>query len=277
MSKPARKDFTAPKTAFYTIQDYWFWAAGKKLQMRPRSFEPRRALPGSMEEKLTKIDRFLIPGPVGSLEAVLEYDANTAPAYSAVVCHPHPLYGGTMHTKIVFRAAKAAALEGLPALRFNFRGVGTSQGEFAHGIGELEDVRAALDAISARYPAVPVFLMGFSFGSAMCLQVGASDQRVAALVGMGLPVQKYDFSYLHSCLKPKLFVEGSEDEFGPRAQVEDLIATVSPPKELHWIEGGDHYCTGRLDEVEEVIRRFIRQTVVDDSKRQQGDPSRSLP
>ncbi len=220
----------------------------------------------SREGTLTKIDRFSIAGPAGSLEALLESDAQAAPRYAAVVCHPHPLYGGTMHTKIVFRAAKAAVLEGVPALRFNFRGVGTSQGEFAHGIGESGDVRAALDEISARYPGARVFLMGFSFGSAVGLQVGAADERVAALVGMGLPVQKYDFSYLQSCPKPKLFVEGAEDEFGPRAQVEALIAMFSPPKELHWVEGGDHYCTGRLDEVEEVIRKFIRQTIAGNEK-----------
>jgi len=171
-----------------------------------------------------------------------------------------------MHTKIVFRAAKAALLEGVPALRFNFRGVGTSQGEFAHGVGEGEDARAALNEISTRYPGAPIFLMGFSFGSAVGLRVGATDERVAALVGMGLPVQKYDFSYLQSCLKPKLFVEGAEDEFGPRAEVEALIATFSPPKELHWVEGGDHYCTGRLDEVEEAIRKFIRQTIAGNEK-----------
>ena len=213
------------------------------------------------EATLTKIDRFSIPGPVGSLEALLEYDPGAAPRCAAVVCHPHPLYGGTMHTKIVFRAAKAAVLEGIPALRFNFRGVGTSQGEFGNGVGEAEDLRAALNEISARWPNAPVIMMGFSFGSSVSLRVGASDGHVIALVGMGLPVQKYDFSYLRNCAKPKLFVEGSEDEFGPRAAVEALIATFSPPKELHWVEGGDHYCTGRLDEVEEVIRGFIRQTV----------------
>ncbi len=95
----------------------------------------------------------------------------------------------------------------------------------------------------------------------MGLRVGASDERVAALVGMGLPVLKYDFSYLRTCSKPKLFVEGANDEFGPRARVEELVAHSSPPKELYWVEGGDHYCTGRLDEVEEVIRKFIRRTI----------------
>ncbi|MGH9355034.1 MAG: alpha/beta hydrolase [Terriglobia bacterium] len=210
---------------------------------------------------MTKIDRFSIPGPAGSLEALLEYDPDAAPRCTVVVCHPHPLYGGTMHTKIVFRAAKAAVLEEIPALRFNFRGVGTSQGEFGNGVGETEDLRAALDEISARWPNAPVILMGFSFGSSVSLRTGASDGRVIALVGMGLPIQKYDFSYLRNCRKPKLFVEGSEDPFGPRAEVEELISTLPPPKKLHWVEGGDHYCTGRLDEVEEVIRGFIRQTM----------------
>ncbi|MGH9397088.1 MAG: alpha/beta hydrolase [Terriglobia bacterium] len=162
-----------------------------------------------------------------------------------------------MHTKAVFRAAKGATLEGVPALRFNFRGVGQSQGKYDSGEGEQGDARAALDFLSSRYPEAPVLMMGFSFGSAVGLRVGAADARVVALVGMGLPVKSYDYSYLNTCPKPKLFVEGTQDQYGPRALVEETVARFAPPKQLHWVEGADHFFTGHLDEVEEAIRAFI--------------------
>lgn len=192
---------------------------------------------------------------------MIEYDHEEEARYAALVCHPHPMFGGTMHTKAVFHAAKAAALEGVPALRFNFRGVGGSEGKYDEGRGEQNDVRAALNYLSSRYPRVPVLLMGFSFGSAIGLRVGARDARVSALVGMGLPVKSYDYSYLSDCPKPKLFVEGANDPYGPRAQVEELVARVAPPKRLYWVEGADHFFTGKLDEVRETIRAFVRETM----------------
>ncbi|HTV53935.1 MAG TPA: alpha/beta fold hydrolase [Terriglobia bacterium] len=201
----------------------------------------------------------MIQGPVGSLEAILEHDPDHAPQHTALVCHPHPLYGGTMHNKVVFHAAKAALLEGIPTLRFNFRGAGRSQGEFANGVGETQDVRAALDNLSLRYPQAPVILMGFSFGSGVGLRVGTEDPRVVALVGLGLAVNHHDYSVLLKCHKPKLFVEGTEDEFGPRDKVESLVALLPPPKKLHWVNGVDHFFTGKLDELEHVVRRFIRE------------------
>lgn len=166
-----------------------------------------------------------------------------------------------MHTKVVFRAAKAALLEGAPALRFNFRGVGQSQGQYAEGVGELEDVRAALDFLSFRYPQVPIILMGFSFGSGVGLRVGASDARVRALVGMGLPVKSYDYSYLHDCAKPKLMIEGTEDSYGPRVKVEEVYAAMAPPKSLYWVRGADHFFTGRLEEVQGIIQDFVRGVI----------------
>jgi alpha/beta superfamily hydrolase len=201
----------------------------------------------------------LIPGPAGALEAILEDDPAQTPDRAALVCHPHPLFGGTMHNKVVFRAAKAALLENIPALRFNFRGVGKSQGEFANGAGESDDVRAALDYLGSRFAGAAVILMGFSFGSAVGLPVGVEDSRVVALVGLGLAITRHDYSFLLNSRKPKLFVEGTEDEFGPRDEVEKLIASLPPPKELCWVDGVDHFFTGKLDRVEEVIRIFIRK------------------
>ncbi|MDE3181204.1 MAG: hypothetical protein KGM47_16290 [Acidobacteriota bacterium] len=214
---------------------------------RPRTHESR-----------TRIEQVSIAGPAGLIEGVLEFEPGSAASSVALVCHPHPLFGGTMHTKAVFRAAKAAVLEGLPALRFNFRGVGQSQGAYDGGTGERADAIGALDFLVSRYPGAQVCMMGFSFGSAVGLAVGAADDRVKALVGMGLPVKSYDYMYLSACEKPKLVVEGSEDQYGPRHLVAAVFERFAPPKRLHWVEGADHFFTGHLDELVDTIRKFIR-------------------
>lgn len=201
-------------------------------------------------------------GPAGRLEALLESAPHLAPRRAALVCHPHPLYGGTMHTKAVFRAAKAAASLGFPTLRFNFRGVGQSEGEFGHEAGERDDARAALDALSGRYPGLPVVLMGFSFGSVVGLAVGASDPRVSELVGMGVPVASSDLGFLRPVRKPKLIVQGSADVYGPRARVEALFDSLAEPKQIHWVEGADHFFTGRLEELQSAIRGFLERTIL---------------
>jgi hypothetical protein len=201
----------------------------------------------------------LIPGPVGQLEALLEWNPAVTSQLAAIVCHPHPQFGGTMHNKVVFRAAKAAVQAGFPALRFNFRGVGKSQGSFAEGVGEREDVRAALDYLQTRCPHAPVCLIGFSFGAAVGLAVGASDSRVAALVGLGVPAGTKDFSFLHGVRRPKLIIQGTNDQFGPRAQLEALYASLSEPKQIHWVQGADHFFSGKLDEVQSTLRDFLRR------------------
>lgn len=163
-----------------------------------------------------------------------------------------------MHTKVVFRAAKAAAQEGLAALRFNFRGVGRSEGEYDSGEGEQGDARAALDYLAGRYPQTPIVMMGFSFGSFVGLRAGASDPRVSALVGMGLPVKSYDYSFLDSCALPKLIIEGTLDQYGPHELVEQTVARFAPPTRLRWVSGADHFFTGQLDEVQHTIREFLK-------------------
>jgi alpha/beta superfamily hydrolase len=210
----------------------------------------------------TKAERLSIPGPVGRLEALLEFDAAWRVRATAVVCHPHPLFGGTLHNKVVYCAAKAALQTGLPTLRFNFRGVGKSEGQFADGIGEREDVRAALDFLRARYPQVPVCLMGFSFGSVVGLSVGARDAQVAALVGLGVPVGISSFDFLREAHKPILIVQGTEDIYGPREQIETLFSTLPEPKHLRWIEGADHFFTGKLDGVQSAVREFVEQVLM---------------
>jgi alpha/beta superfamily hydrolase len=193
----------------------------------------------------------------------MEWDSQATARHVALVCHPHPLYGGTMHNKVVFRAAKAALHLGLPTLRFNFRGAGKSAGTFTGGDGEREDVRAALDHLAAHFPGLPVCLMGFSFGSWVGLAVGATDARVSTLVGLGVPVNMSDFDFLRDVRKPKLILQGTCDEFGSVAQVSELYDSLVEPKQIHWIQDADHFFAGKLDEVQGALRQFLQPLVGD--------------
>jgi alpha/beta superfamily hydrolase len=203
----------------------------------------------------------MIPGPVGALEALFEWQSQQDASAAALVCHPHPLYGGTMHNKVVYRAAKAAIEAGLPTLRFNFRGVGKSMGTYDDGLGEREDVRAALDYLEARFPGLPICLLGFSFGAWVGLQVGASDLRVQVLVGLGTPVGTSDMAFLRSITKPKLFVQGTRDEFGPRPELEAFFNSLAEPKRLVWVEDADHFFTGKLERMQAAVRAFLQKEV----------------
>ena len=209
----------------------------------------------------TKLESVTIPGPAGSLEGLLEWDSSSAPRFTVVVCHPHPQFGGTLHNKVVFRAAKAGVRAGAAALRFNFRGVGKSEGEYDGGAGERDDVRAGLDYLVTRFPDRPVCLMGFSFGAWVGLAVGAEDARVPYLVGLGLPVASADLGFLRPVTKPKLIVQGTEDVYGPRQPVEALFRSLAEPKRIHWVEGADHFFTGRLDEVQAVIQSYLEEAM----------------
>lgn len=201
-----------------------------------------------------------IEGPVGRLEAILK-EPEAAVTRAAVVCHPHPLFKGTMHNKVVYRIAKVFQQEGFAVLRFNFRGTGKSQGEHDRGQGEQDDLRAALAFIESKYADAEIWVAGFSFGSGVALKVGCGDARVRALVAAGVPVSKYDAYQVPDCGKPKLFVQGSHDEFGSRADLEAAFASLSEPKALKIIEGGDHFFEGHLDELSEAVRDFIRATI----------------
>ncbi|MFB3921619.1 MAG: alpha/beta hydrolase [Terriglobia bacterium] len=207
-----------------------------------------------------KLERLFLSGPVGRLEGLLEFDVDAVPAAAAVVCHPHPLFGGTMHNRVVYRAAKAALQAGLPALRFNFRGVEKSEGEFAEGPGERDDARAAVDYLSGRFPDIPIVMMGFSFGAWVGLTAGTADPRVRALVGLGLPTGSADWTPLRGAAKPLLIVQGTGDIFGPRDEIEALFSTLPQPKRLHWVEGVDHFFGNRLEEIRVAVRAFLQET-----------------
>lgn len=196
---------------------------------------------------------FFIAGPAGRLEAMLWTVADANPGFAAIICHPHPLFGGTMHNKVVYQVAKALHNEGAPVLRFNFRGAGLSEGSHDKGSGEQEDVRAALDYLSEQFPGKPLLLAGFSFGAWVGLRVGCRDERVTALIGLGLPANDSDLSYLRSCAKPKLIIQGGNDQYGSRANIEALVATIPEPKRLVVVEGVDHFFAGKLDQVASAI------------------------
>ncbi len=197
-----------------------------------------------------------IPAPHGHLE-VAHREPRGELRGAGVVCHPHPLQGGTMHTKAVFRAAQALADVGIAALRFNFRGVGTSTGSYDQGIGEKEDVIAALDWLEERHPGLPLVVGGFSFGSMVALSAAAEDPRVVALFGLGLPIRMYDYGFLADVAKPVLVVQGEEDELGSGPEVEPVVAALGSHVTLARIEGGDHYFEGHIDEMKAVLGEYF--------------------
>jgi alpha/beta superfamily hydrolase len=200
---------------------------------------------------------FFLTGTAGQLEALLWTVPIADPPLVAVVCHPHPLFGGTMHNKVVYQAAKALHLRNIPVLRFNFRGAGQSEGVHDRGTGEQDDVRAALDYLSGEFPQRPILLAGFSFGSMVGLRVGCADSRVSDLIGLGIPVDRSDLAYLRDCTKPKLIIQGGNDQFGSRVNVEALFATLPAPKKLVFVEGADHFFTGQLDKVRAAIDEWL--------------------
>jgi uncharacterized protein len=210
------------------------------------------------------IRSFFINGPAGRLEALLN-TGDELPTHAALVCHPHPLYGGTMHNKVVFHAMKALNSFGFPVLRFNFRGTGRSQGSHDNGRGEADDVRAALDWLDREFH-LPLIFAGFSFGAAVGLQPACQDERVRAAIALGLPVvplegHSYNFDSLRTCDKPKLFVSGDRDQFGSQATLQDLVSSVPEPKTFALIEGADHFFEGYLPRMREKIQQWVSKTL----------------
>ncbi len=201
-------------------------------------------------------------GPAGRLEALLNAGTPDAP-YAALVCHPHPLGGGTMHNKVVYHTMKAFHSFGLPVLRFNFRGTELSEGEHDNGRGEQDDVRAALDWLEREFDS-PILFAGFSFGSYVGLRACCGDPRVAGLIGLGIPTRaearNYSWDFLGHCAQPKLFISGTRDQFGPVDEVEAVVARAAEPKELVWISDADHFFASKLEDVRQAIRVWAQRT-----------------
>ena len=200
-----------------------------------------------------------IPAPHGRLEAIWKEPRFTARG-AALVLHPHPLHGGTMHNKVVFRTARGLEDAGLTTLRINFRGVGHSTGTHtgARG-GEQEDARVALDYLVEKYPTLPLFLAGFSFGARVGLEVGTRDPRVGYLVGVGTPVsipeREYDFSFLSDCRKPLLLAHGDRDEFGSVPDLRALAARLPAEARvrIRIIPGAGHFFDEQLEELRRAV------------------------
>jgi alpha/beta superfamily hydrolase len=202
-----------------------------------------------------------IPAEHGQLEAILK-EPRTGPAKGvALVLHPHPLGGGTMHNKVVFRAAAALNDAALIVLRINFRGVGQSTGRHDEGRGEREDVRAALDYLSSNYPDLSTTLCGFSFGARVGLEVGIADSRVRYLIGIGTPLNKYDFEFLQACRKPLLLVHGERDEFGDVERVKEMAVELAAKTQVRLvvIPGAGHFFENGLDHLKRAITDWISE------------------
>jgi alpha/beta superfamily hydrolase len=196
-----------------------------------------------------------IPVSHGLLEGLLQEPER--PTFAAVACHPHPLFGGTMSNNVVYRLARGLYDASAAVLRFNFRGVGRSTGTHGDGVGELEDVTAALDLVHALYPALPLWIAGFSFGARVGLEVGARDPRVVKLLGVGIALSAFDMSFLLACEKPKAIIQGELDEYGARAEIETFCARLHEPKRLEIVPGASHLYPGKLPELEAAIGRSV--------------------
>ena len=210
-----------------------------------------------------QIHSIFISGPAGRLEALRNAGSPDA-THAALVCHPHPLFGGTMHNKVVFHAMKALNSSGFPVLRFNFRGAGRSEGTHDEGRAEQEDIRSALDWLEHEYH-LPVIFAGVSFGASTGLRACCPDPRVVALIGIAIPVvaagRIYRYRFLEKCAKPKLFVSGSNDEFAPREELEAVVSRAAEPKRLVFIEGANHLFDRHVVEVRKAIEEWVRTVV----------------
>ncbi len=209
-----------------------------------------------------RMETFFIPGPTGRLESLLEEPEDTAPVEAALVCHPHPLHGGTMHNKVVYRLARGLRHSGCVVLRFNYRGVNLSEGTYDHGVGETDDARVVLHELRDRYPELPVAVGGFSFGSRVALQLTRSEPAVGRVIPVGFPTKYPNREYVYQVAAPKYFVQSTNDAYGPREEFTEFYRSVPEPKQLHWVEAGDHFFKDNLDGYEAAIERIGRERFV---------------
>jgi uncharacterized protein len=203
-----------------------------------------------------RIESLLLTGPAGKLEAILEEPEVGEPVEAALVCHPHPQHGGTMHNKVVYRLARGLRKTGCVVLRFNFRGVNLSEGEYGRGIGETEDARTALEELRRRYPDLPALVGGFSFGSRVALKLAASDGALTRVIAVGFPTKYPNHDFVYKVGIPKFFVQSTNDEFGPKPQFQEFFDSLPQPKQLTWVEAENHFFRNGLDEYEREISRI---------------------
>ncbi len=197
-----------------------------------------------------------IPAPHGRLEGLL-WEVES-PAAAAIVCHPHPQHGGTMHNHVTYRIARAFRDQRVAALRFNFRGVGRSTGTYDEGRGELDDALRALEYLLQKYRGLPLIAAGFSFGGRIALQLTLADDRLAKVLAAGLAVNLYDYGFIRQLRKPAAFIQAENDEYADLNAVRELVGQVPAPRELFVVPSSDHLCTRRLKELEEVASKAVR-------------------
>ena len=201
-----------------------------------------------------RIESHMLPGPAGKLEALLEEPEDQDPRAAALVCHPHPQHGGTMHNKVVYRIARGLRSAGHVVLRFNYRGVNLSQGAYDSGNGETDDARTALAWLRERYPDLPYSLAGFSFGSRIALRIGCSATDTRQVMAVGFVANYAAEPTLTSCAVPRVFISSTRDEFAPKERLEEMIRVAPEPKKLIFIDAADHFFKGALDEFEKAVR-----------------------
>jgi alpha/beta superfamily hydrolase len=206
-----------------------------------------------------RIESLLLAGNAGRIEALLEEPDDMEPVEAAVVCHPHPQFGGTMHNKVVYRLARGLRRSGCVVLRFNYRGVNLSEGTYDEGIGETDDARSALRELQSRYPYLPVMVGGFSFGSRVALRLSSQEPVLKRVFAVGFPTRIPGQEYVQHVGIPKFFIHSTIDTYGPRPQMEEFFAGAPEPKEIRWVEAGDHFFAGALDEFEGVVEEFGRR------------------
>ena len=202
-----------------------------------------------------RIESLFIDGPAGKLEALLEEPEDQAPRQAALICHPHPQHGGTMHNKVVYRIARGMRRAGTAVLRFNYRGVNMSEGKYDHGVGEAEDARTALAFLRSRYTQLPFSLAGFSFGSRIILKIGCQNPESSRLIAVGFPASSPESQQLGQCDIPLVFIHSTKDEFCPVPCLESYFAGLKGPKQVIWVEASNHFFAGALDNFEEEVYR----------------------
>ena len=197
------------------------------------------------------------PGRRVNQEGLLEHGHGGTLRAAVAFAHPHPQYGGTMHTKVVYQSAKALSRIGCAVLRFNFRGAGRSAGTFSGGPGEMDDFRAGLDFLHDRYPSAPLWAGGMSFGAWIALAVAVEDSRVSTLIGIAPPLSRYDFGAVGRSRKPKFFIQGERDEICPLREMREFYARAAEPKELVVIDTANHLFDGKVIEVAEAVEELL--------------------
>jgi hypothetical protein len=205
----------------------------------------------------TRLKSLTVQGPAGPLECLLQEHDDTRPSLAALVCHPHPLYGGTLHNKVVHRIASALFDLGAAVLRFNFRGVGASAGRFDQGNGELEDARAVLAFLRDYHPGARLWVAGFSFGAWIASRLAVNESDIERLVLVAPAVKTLDFSVLRTLAVPKLVVQGTHDDVAPPKLLEQEYPTWAEPKQLVWVPGASHFFDRQLSGLADALKNAL--------------------